>query len=500
MFVRKRTTLADLGSYGEEPTLDQSHPLLRSFTVPSALLRSHKFEILINKVDRAQVTTTAIQDLLVPGLETSTSASGRIANVAYPVHKALIYGHGMGGLLALAPIAAQPSASSASNMLKGAAGASWQYTPEIDESEPRVLLINPKRGQHAIETFRQSIDNAIVYERAWSDSGVHDLTVWLLEGTDAQPGHPKSAVEKLVSSVLSKADQLILQEEQSEARRLVDTSVSVTARQALDTDIQAWAEASHTELRDQLNAAFSSRNWKKLAWWKLFWRVDDVRSILIDILQRAWLVESEKNLIWVAGRMTQSGVTPLPKVIPKPKIVEAPVFDAEPPDLNLKDIMTIDRFPESDLTPFAKDRPWPQGISEARRYMAFSTVPPLHALSQTLVLQTVSTTVLTSAISALVYVSLSTTSVLEAGAVAALGFVWSMRRMQLWWENARNLWEGELRERGRIALRNAEDGARKMVSEGGKAEVDQEAVEERKKAHEAVEKVKSVLEKMRANR
>ena len=479
--------------------IDQSHPLIRTFTFPSSVLRSHKLEILINRVDRAQITPNTIQDLLVPGLETSISASGRLANIAYPVHKTLIYGSGMSGLLALAPITTQSSLSSIGNMLKGAAGASWQYTPGVDESESRVNLINLKRGQYAIETFRQSIDNAIIYERAWFDSGVHDLSAWLLAGTEPQPGHLKPAVKGLVDSVLNKADQLILQEEQSGARLLVETSVSATNRQALDTDIQAWAEASHTELRDQLDAAFSSRSWKRLAWWKLFWRVDDVRSVLIDVVQRAWLVESEKHLIWLAGRMTQAGVSPLPKVIPKPKTVEAPVFDAEPPDLNLKDIMTIDRFPESDLTPFARYRPWPQGISETRRDMAFSTVPPLNALSQTLVLQTVSTTALTFVISALVYVSLSTTSVLEAGAVAALGFVWSMRRMQLWWEKARGLWEGELRERGRIALKNAEDGARKVVREGGQTEIDQEAVEERKKARQAVDKVRSVLEKMKAD-
>jgi hypothetical protein len=54
------------------------------------------------------------------------------------------------------------------------------------------------------------------------------------------------------------------------------------------------------------------------------------------------------------------------------------------------------------------------------------------------------------------YVSSVSTGLYECGAVAALGIVWSLRRMQGKWETARRFWEGEVREEGRRAVRGVE--------------------------------------------
>jgi hypothetical protein len=54
------------------------------------------------------------------------------------------------------------------------------------------------------------------------------------------------------------------------------------------------------------------------------------------------------------------------------------------------------------------------------------------------------------------YVSSVSTGLYECGAVAALGVVWSLRRMQGKWETARKFWEGEVREEGRRAVRGVE--------------------------------------------
>jgi hypothetical protein len=61
-----------------------------------------------------------------------------------------------------------------------------------------------------------------------------------------------------------------------------------------------------------------------------------------------------------------------------------------------------------------------------------------------------------TALASLMYVSTLSTSVYEAGAVAALGIVWSLKRMQGKWETARKYWEGEVREEGRKAVRGVE--------------------------------------------
>lgn len=71
--------------------------------------------------------------------------------------------------------------------------------------------------------------------------------------------------------------------------------------------ISAWAEAAHTELRDGLAVAFASRAWHKIRWWKLMWRVDDVAATAADLLSRHWLVEAERQMVFLGGRMEEAG-------------------------------------------------------------------------------------------------------------------------------------------------------------------------------------------------
>lgn len=78
----------------------------------------------------------------------------------------------------------------------------------------------------------------------------------------------------------------------------------------------------------------------------------------------------------------------------------------------------------------------------------------------------------------------------EAGAVAALGTVWSLRRMQGKWETARKFWEGEVREEGRKAVREVEGVVGKVLTISNKpVEPDTEIV----KAAEVVARAETAL-------
>ena len=123
-------------------------------------------------------------------------------------------------------------------------------------------------------------------------------------------------------------------------------------------------------------------------------------------------------------------------------------------------------------------------------------MPPLQALAQRLILQTMSTTSLSSALSALLWIS-SSCSVFEASAVAALGLTFSLRRMQKLWEGARESWQGTVREEGRRTLKGTEDLVRMIVrsKEQGRAQVDEGALE-RRRAREAVKAVREALANM----
>jgi hypothetical protein len=97
----------------------------------------------------------------------------------------------------------------------------------------------------------------------------------------------------------------------------------------------------------------------------------------------------------------------------------------------------------------------------------------------------------------LAYISVSTTTIYEAGVVVAFGVVWSMRRLQKKWEQARKFWEGEVREEGRVALKETEENLRTIIRTGERAESLEEDVEERKIASKAVEEAREALERLK---
>ena len=143
-------------------------------------------------------------------------------------------------------------------------------------------------------------------------------------------------------------------------------------------------------------------------------------------------------------------------------------------------------------------QPWPTVIPNARMALLQTTIPPLQALAQRLVLTTLSTTSLSSALATLLYVSSASTSVFEAGAVAALGLVLSLRHMQKLWEGARSVWESRLREDGRTTLKSTEEGDSAVIRAGGiegGVDQDNEKREERREARERVARVLAALNK-----
>ena len=92
------------------------------------------------------------------------------------------------------------------------------------------------------------------------------------------------------------------------------------------------------------------------------------------------------------------------------------------------------------------------------------------------------------------YFSSITTTLYEAGGVAALGIVWSLRRMQGKWETARKFWEGEVREEGRKCVRAVEGVVGDVLKEKKPAVVQDAAIE---KARDAIARAESALKQIR---
>lgn len=419
-------------------------------------------------------------------------------NVTYPVHKTLLLGEGLKSLIDYGQFTAGQELPKDFCKLAVSLPNSAFFT-KPGEISPVDLEI----GEKSLEKIRESIENATIWEEGWFRAGIPDLSAWLLESSATEKDTAlKPAITNLIKSVLEDTEKQIDSSELEATESATTSTVSQTVRAEITKVIDQWSEASHGELRDKLDMAFASKHWRRLKWYKLFWRSDDVAMITSDILERRWLVEAEKGAIFLAGRIEGAGLltdeqlqinslktlplTPQAETEEKKDQFELQFSDLVRPDVHAAD--------EGASLPPAIQTPWPKAIPFTRHAFATRTIPSLEALAQKLVLQTTSTTAISAGISVFAYISTVSTSLFEAGAVFAFGTVLGLWRMQGKWQDATKFWEGEVREEGRKAVRSTEEGVRACVVEGGRVVIDEVGVEDRKVAREAVNIARRALE------
>ncbi|KAA8573504.1 hypothetical protein EYC84_005089 [Monilinia fructicola] len=385
-------------------------------------------EILVLEMDPPINDASGLfeETVLVPTMEIPTSSTGRYTPVTTPVHKSFILGEGIMGAV---PLLSYPLDANRETI--GAA----VNVPNSESKALPIPSIDISSGNEALHTFRKSIENAMVYERQWLSSGITEVIDWMKKGAASNQDTIKEPVLRLILSIIKNADKHLESERSRQISLLLSTRVPSAQLASLRQELSNWSERAHTELRDQLDIAFGGQRWRKLGWWKLFWRVDDVSMITSDMLSRSFLIEAEKEIIFLAGRTEEAGIyrniplpsnstqnsdwayTPVPEAVP----------EGLPPSPKLRDVIPV--VVDEDTPTRVKPQPWPLHIPIARTFLSTTTIPALQALAQKLVLQTLSTSSLTSALAGLMYNK---------------------------WEAARKYWEGEVREEGRKAVRNVE--------------------------------------------
>ncbi|TPX08241.1 uncharacterized protein E0L32_001863 [Thyridium curvatum] len=455
----------------DQEALRQSRTdLIREMQVSVPTLNGHNIEILVMETNplttnpRARAIQEFEESVLVPAVEIPTSDSGRVTPVATPVHKALIVADGMLGALA---VSAMPLVDDKDEI---AAAVNLRH-PTDDVSSCPFMHIDIDLGAQGLGLFRDNVSNAMKYEACWYRSNIPDVRSWLTLGSlSSEDGATKLPVRKLVASVLQNALASIQAEE---ARHVSCARPALLSGPRLNARLADWAEGAHAELQQELDLVFSGRRWRKLGWWKLFWRVDDVTMLTSEMVTQRFLPRSEQEIVYLAGRLAESQSSDARD--------ELPAY--------------LQPSATADGTRQIVEAKWPTHISFTRRYLLDETIPALQALAQKLVLQTSSSSALSAALGGLMY--LSSFGAYEAGAVTALGLVWSLGRMQKKWEAARDFWEGEVREEGRKTIRAAEssvahylDQAKEEYAQGGRA------VEDLERARELVEKAEAALQKL----
>ncbi|KAK1138370.1 hypothetical protein N8T08_002674 [Aspergillus melleus] len=455
--------------------------LLPTISVPSSILKKGNLEILVSSLgadtEMPEAHFTA-ETFLVPTVTIQTSHSGRHNVVRYPVHRAIVCGRGVDGLLAYSNLVARSDLKKETGSVYGAI--------ELTASDPekhndRIAFVDIDQADEALAKLRESVQNASLYERGWNGSGVQPVVDWLAS-LRADKDILDPSLRSLITSLVDAAETGVDAEQAKRAQEQQEGSVSDLVRGTMDRSVTEWAEKAHSELRSSLEEGFASKQWKDLAWWKLFWHVDDVGMITSEILEKKYLRRAEKEVIWTAGKFQQAGL--LDEFLLETKQIAAPQADTE----KSKDEASADAVDSQ--SPPTNDVPWPTQIPTSRNQLLETKVPSLQAMAQGLVAFSITTTSLSSVLSALTYISFPSTSIYETCTMAAVGLIYSIRRQQRKWDSAREFWENEVREDGRTALIETEDQLRTIVHEGGRR-VNQASETH---ARETVERAKKALE------
>lgn len=481
-----------------------SNSAFRELFVPSPLLRKHNLELMVSsiQVDTRQTgpangihERSVLDSLLSPTLFAPASAAGGYSSVTHPVHQTLLVGDGLKDLLALGKFIASAGGQNLPTELVKLAVLDNSSLSRGAPDEQDVTVVNIWEAEEAVSTFRKSVQNAAAYEHDWFGSHISALTGWLSPEvkSTSQLKKPLTAfIENILLDVSKRieASAVVLQSTQP--------AVSESVRNSLNKAITEWAEHAHAELRDSLAISFQS-NWNKLKWWKLFWRVDDVAMISSESIENKWLVNAERELIFITGRMNEAALLNHSTFL-QPHPYSNVVLDGQTtipthqPIISKTEQSKEETFslPAVSIPP-PPAIPYPQQLPLYRSTFLSVDVPSLQSKAQNLVFQCLSTTALTTSLSVLLYLSTPVAGIYEAGSIGALGFVYALSRLQSKWETARTTFQIRLREDGRRVLLSTEDEIRAAVRTSDRTELDEVMVQGIEQARTALERTREAI-------
>lgn len=503
--------------YGEPDDVVPHSVLVHEMRIPSQFLKRNRIEILVTTLNISGTPANHINDvdfeeaLLVPSLTTPSSNGGRVGFVRYPVHKAVLVADGIMGAIEYGRL---PRSIDHSALINSALSLPLRITSGNNSVEEEAIgnVVDIDLALHALDLFRASNANGARYSEEWQASRIPVLSDRITASQISSGGGMNTAIRSLLDSILLKASACVDQSESEQIKAIENATVPDTKRRELMQVISAWSEDAHRDLQTNLNTAVTSPVWRRTAWWRLIWRIDDVSVSAGDVLQLSWLTEAEQSLAFLSGRIAEAGLATPDEL--KDQDASARVFESdiaatasswdpsEPKKaqiLNMTDLLQtqslVARVKHQSGINAVFDPPWPQAIHLSRQQLLHTVVPDLHRKAQGLLVSTLSTAGGATALG--LWLSIATTDIYGGGAVAALGLVWGLRRLQKIWGKERDGFVNSLREDGRKVLAAVESHLRKLVDQGGREDVSPEDRESWCKARSAIMNCREALEKIK---
>ena len=502
--------------YGQasNSNLPPTRTSISTLSIPSNLLERANIEILVSSISSSSsegITNgnrIPADIFLSPTIGTPTAASGRQTMISQPVHSTLIVTKGLDELMSVAQLLASTKFVSAEDRQSIRVAMEQRGTRPPTQSD--IVVVDAETAEEAIAAIRRSIDEATIFEHKWVNSGMPALSTFISETDNIAP--LSRPVQRLILSLLNAAS-FSLQTYQTSSQALSSSRLASATLAKLESSIDDFSRNAHSELQSGLASAWSSRNWRKLAWYKLFWRIDDVGLIISDLINNAWLPRTEKAVYELSGRLAQAGISPVDISSPAPDPATPLEHTTAPlaastlpilePQLSTATVSSVAIAPQPAITnPVGTSTlsfpPAPQPlsavISRSRAAFISNSITNLTHTAQQLLFRTLSITGLSAGLSGLTYVSF-TPSIYESGTIVAFGTAFALYRMQGGWMQATRELENGLFEEGREVVGGVVRKMRGLVGreagrgQGGVEKGVREGTEAVERAREEYERV-----------
>lgn len=460
--------------YSHGPAAPITTPLgspISLLSVPSPLLQHFALEILLAPLPFSS------KDLAVVALQATEIPGARI--IEFPVHKTLFWaGEGPAGLSSILG----QSCASTGPVLKvlSLPGLSTAASPEAGD----VKIVDLAIAEAAVTQLQSPTENSPSFQNGWLQSGLDAIQRWLVAGSSSSAtSGVKPAVKDLVSSILTEAESLLRQEEADFAAAKNAGSIPTSLLAPDDTEslsraLKEWSQTAHSELQDGLAAAFTSKSWNSLAWWKLIWAADDVTHCSRDIVAVGFLPTSKPNLLFLAGRFSGAGFRGAATATSVEEEL-AEIRQGQPASGN-------GHLGDADYCP-------PQ-IARATDYILTNAVPQIQAAASRLLTHAFSVSASGAIVSSMLYAS--EVSVYSSASVAVFALVYSVRKLQKGWDKEKSWFQGVVAEGGRVAVVETERWGWERLRMGKRVVAADEGLERVQEGRKVLGNVRRALESL----
>ncbi|TBU61638.1 hypothetical protein BD310DRAFT_956832 [Dichomitus squalens] len=202
-----------------------------------------------------------------------------------------------------------------------------RVSPLSSQENLHVIFVDPSRALHGLQVLADGIASPLSVQRYQDDvsgSNVASITNAVKDILSSVSGTSASAQ---VTAIHAQTGRALIKDALATAQAVLhkaelEANAALTATSELRGQMEEAKAKAHLEVfgaggqdGDEIAKAVAQakRSIKPtmdaLQWYKLFWRVDDVREVVTAAVDRAWCRDLERKLVFHAGRLASLQTT-----------------------------------------------------------------------------------------------------------------------------------------------------------------------------------------------